>query len=406
MSERLGWSFWLVLILVSGVLGASEPQSSHNHGIRFQVLHHFTGGNDGYYIPGGLVKDRHGNLYGIAVTHYGGSEYGLLFELTRIGQSYKFLVLYNFDRSDGFNCYGTPAPDNHGNIFGVCSFGGRNEQGTLWKYSRLGHFTVLHNFTYADGLAPQDSIAVDDSGNIYGTSFEAGPNGGGTLWQYSSSSRSFNVLHGFSNGDDGGGLQAGPRIDVKTGVIWGTTRYGPNCSDCGNGTVWTYDPSSGIFSTVVDFDSTGILEADSRLILDAQGNVFGTAWGAQGVPHSCGVVYELRRNGNNYTPIILHQFLDNNRDGCSLYGRVRFDDSGNLLGTTYWGGEFKAGTVYKLKCQDGDWQEEILHSFDNRDGWGPQSGLKTDHKGNWFGTTSFGGKYNRGTVFQISGVQP
>jgi len=102
----------------------------------------------------------------------------------------------------------------------------------------------------------------------------------------------------------------------------------------------------------------------------------------------------------------LHQFLDNNGDGCSLFGRVRFDDSGNLLGTTYAGGEFNAGTVFKLKHRDGEWQEEILHSFDFSDGWGPQSGLKTDHKGNWFGTTAYGGQYNRGTVFEISRVQP
>jgi uncharacterized repeat protein (TIGR03803 family) len=96
---------------------------------------------------------------------------------------------------------------------------------------------------------------------------------------------------------------------------------------------------------------------------------------------------------------------DANRDGCYPFGRVRWDQQGHLFGTTYNGGDFGDGAVYELKHGEGGWQETILHSFDLSDGWRPQSGLVTDGRGTFFGTTAMGGKYKWGTVFEISGVR-
>jgi len=391
------------LILVVSTFAASKAPLGHDHGVRFRVLHNFTGGADGCCILGGLARDYHGNLYGVAYSDNGLSGDGVLFKLTHTQQGYSFHVLHNFSAKTGRECITTPTLDRWGNLFGVCSGGGDlNGDGTLWEYSHRGKFTVLRIFGGPpDGQSPQDSVAVDKSDHIYGTSYTWGPGGSGTFWRYSLHTGTFTLLHAFADGDDGGLLPAGPKID-HTGMVWGTTETGPNCYYCGHGTVWNYDPSTGTFATLLDLDNFDILAPQSRVVVGKQGNVYGTAFGTSG-QYDCGLVYELQK-ANNYAPIVVHQFDNSNGDGCDPFGRVRFDQPGHLLGTTYDGGDFGDGAVYELKHQNGIWQETILHSFDLSDGWRPQSGLTTDRKGNWFGTTAMGGKHTWGTVFEISGV--
>jgi uncharacterized repeat protein (TIGR03803 family) len=87
------------------------------------------------------------------------------------------------------------------------------------------------------------------------------------------------------------------------------------------------------------------------------------------------------------------------------FGNVALDARGKLIGTTYAGGSFGDGTVYELEPVNGGWRETILYSFNISDGLRPQSGLITDGKTNWFGTTSEGGNYGQGVVFELSGVR-
>jgi len=373
--------------------------------ITFKVLHSFTGLRDGCCILGGLARDGWGNLYGIAYLNNSLSGDGDLFKLTPTSRGYKFSVVLNFSASKGRECQSTPAVDGSGNVFGVCVGGGGIDRGTLWEYSNTGKFRVLHEFGGPpDGMSPQDSVVLDHGGNIYGTAYTWGPGSSGTFWKYSLRSGLFKLLHGFTDGDDGGLLPAGPRLDEIGGLVWGTTEVGPNCYYCGQGTVWNYDLSSEKFTTVLDFSSSNILAPQSRLSIGMKGNVIGTAFGTEGGRNNCGLVYELQKD-NSYMPAVLYQFTGQTGDGCYPFGRVRWDRQGHLLGTTYGGGTNGDGVVYELVQKNSRWQETILHSFDLTDGTRPQAGLVTDHKGNWFGTTASGGKYKNGTVFEISGVQ-
>jgi len=370
-------------------------------GLSFKVVYNFTGGNDGCCIYSGLGRDSSGNLYGVAYSGDNETGNGDLFKLINKNGFYLFAILHSFSGSDGRNCQGTPAVDKSGNVFGVCSAGGGPQDGVLWAYSHAGKFTVLHTFGGpGDGMMPQDNLALDGAGNIYGTTYTYGAKGSGTLWRYSLSSRTFKVLHAFADGDDGALLPTGPAID-KNGVLWGTTEFGPNCYYCGDGTAWSYDPSSSTFTTIVDFSSGGIEEPTSRLALDQEGNLYGTA-SEQGVENDCGVVYELPKE-NAYQPEVLYHFIQGT-DPCYLYGWLTFDKHGNLLGTSYNGGSSDDGAVYGLVPGNGTWREITLHSFNYSDGWRPQAGLVTDNQGNWFSTTSLGGKLTWGTVFVITGV--
>jgi uncharacterized repeat protein (TIGR03803 family) len=87
-------------------------------------------------------------------------------------------------------------------------------------------------------------------------------------------------------------------------------------------------------------------------------------------------------------------------DGSIPYAPLIRDAAGNLYGTTGTGGATNAGTVFEINNQG---VETILHSFGGPpDGGGPFAGLVRDREGNLYGTTSYGGAHNLGTVFEFT----
>jgi uncharacterized repeat protein (TIGR03803 family) len=80
------------------------------------------------------------------------------------------------------------------------------------------------------------------------------------------------------------------------------------------------------------------------------------------------------------------------------------DSAGNLYGTTVEGGRYNSGTVFELSpAAGGVWTEKILHHFNSNteDGYEPFGGVTLDAAGNIYGTTNIGGAYNAGTVYEI-----
>jgi len=101
---------------------------------------------------------------------------------------------------------------------------------------------------------------------------------------------------------------------------------------------------------------------------------------------------------------VLHAFGKSN-DGGGLWGSLAFDPQGNLYGTTSGGGVYGHGTVFQLKQDpNGNWAESLLHSFHNNDPDGdePSSTLILDQAGTLYGTTPVGGGPDTyGTVFKM-----
>jgi hypothetical protein len=112
----------------------------------------------------------------------------------------------------------------------------------------------------------------------------------------------------------------------------------------------------------------------------------------------------------------LYNFAGN--DGAQPTGRLIFDKSGALYGTTDIGGATGSiinggcvsvsvcGTVFKLTPpakKDGVWTETLLHVFNgNIEGYGPLAGLIPDESGAPYATTSAGPGIDDGTVFKLT----
>jgi uncharacterized repeat protein (TIGR03803 family) len=101
----------------------------------------------------------------------------------------------------------------------------------------------------------------------------------------------------------------------------------------------------------------------------------------------------------SYGETVLHSFTSSPDGSAPLSTLVR-DTQGNLYGTTQYGGEFSAGTIFKL---DAAGNETVLYSFGGvkGDGEAPEAGLVMDTRGFLYGTTSGGSNCN-GTVFKFN----
>lgn len=102
---------------------------------------------------------------------------------------------------------------------------------------------------------------------------------------------------------------------------------------------------------------------------------------------------------------VLHAF-GSGKDGAGLWAGLVLDGKGNLYGTTSGGGAYGQGTVFELMpSSSGKWSEVVLHSFPSspNDGQDPTGGLILDAAGDLYGTTEGGGgPYRYGTVFRLT----
>jgi uncharacterized repeat protein (TIGR03803 family) len=137
------------------------------------------------------------------------------------------------------------------------------------------------------------------------------------------------------------------------------------------------------------------------LIADDSGNLYGTAWGGGNAGTGCdalgcGLVFRVGPDGA-FTA--LHIF-GGDADGGNPSAALLRDQAGNLYGTTARGGPKGYGTVFRI---DAVGHETILHSFlgGHDDGVDPAGPLISDQAGNLFGTTNGGGAANAGIMFEL-----
>jgi len=99
---------------------------------------------------------------------------------------------------------------------------------------------------------------------------------------------------------------------------------------------------------------------------------------------NCGVVYGSARLGGRGKNKSFHAFgVTSQTDGANPYAGVIVDPAGYVYGTTYHGGNFGFGTVFKI---DPSGAETVLYSFTGgADGGGPQAALVSDGDRNLYG---------------------
>lgn len=239
-------------------------------------------------------------------------------------------------------------------------------------------YTVLHNFTGgADGGTPTSTLVMDGAGNLYGTTYNGGNTGSscdhscGTVFKMKPSGQGWVLtpLYQFTGGSDGANPEAGVTFGPN-GSLYGTTLQGG--TPCSSGSVY-----------------------------------------------GCGTVFNLRPQAHAcssalcpWMETVLYRFAGGSNDGALPLAQVTFDQSGNLYGTTYEGGNYTSncyygddycGAVFELTPSNGVWTESVPWLFTGgNDGGVPEAGLTLDAAGNLYGTTFEGGVGGGGVVFQLT----
>jgi uncharacterized repeat protein (TIGR03803 family) len=408
LRDAMGSFFCIVISAALLIAPAAQAQS-------YNVVHPFTGGSDGGYPYFGLTKDRAGNFYG--ALNYGGIYgNGLIYKLSRDGSTWLITPLYSFKGGDdGAAPYASPIFGPDGALYGTTSTGGSSGyyDGTVYRLAPPASAckaalcewseTVLYRAATDQGCGVTGQPAFDRAGNLYGTVGGCGAHQGGYVFQLSPTGGGWNsqVLYAFNpiDSNDCNDPQGGVVLDAA-GNLFGTANTG--CVG-NNGGVWevTQTPSGWTEIIVHSFDNRRDGNGSTAgLTPDGHGNFFGTTMDLG--PSGGGTVFELTPLGQVWTLSVVHAFSDQDQNGRFLNAPVSLDAAGNIYGTTVGCLGYR-GTVFKLMLSDHGWTATVLYRFTGgADGGDPVSSVVMDASGNLYGTASDDGAHNVGVIWQIT----
>jgi uncharacterized repeat protein (TIGR03803 family) len=268
--------------------------------------------------------------------------------------------------------------------------------------SRAQTFSILYNFSSVPGTGAWSKAPLlrDSAGNLYGTTSANTSVGGNGLVFKIDAEDEYSILYSFAGVPDGYN-PTGALIEDGEGNLYGTTLDGGAYY---GGTVFKF-AKTGEETLLHSFSgSTGDgIAPYAGLIRDGSGDLFGTTtYGGTGsCSGGCGTVFEISKAG---VETVLYSFPSTAVGSYPASALVR-DSEGNLYGTTYYGGlSCNCGTVFKLHRSGSIWEETVLHEFSGglEDGSGPEGSLVLDPAGNIYGTTYVGGAHSVGTIYKMT----
>ena len=355
---RIGlWTTVVTLAVSVWLIAAATDAQAQT----FSVIHSFTGGGDGSNPTIGVTLDGGGNLYGGTslggnTSEYCGPTCGMVFKMVHAGSGWIYYPLYLFTGQDG-GAGGQLTFGPNGSLYGI---GGSYAYNLRPPATRCSSFLCEWNdtvdWTFCCGIYSAGGLTFDQAGNMYGA----------------------DEIAGYINHCSGG---------LGCGYIF---KLVPSSEGWTENVIYEFHGGDGAHPT-------------SRLIVDQAGNVYGTTAGLFGGDGN-GNVFELTPSGAGYwNETILYSFQDGS-DGEFPTGGVIFDPEGNLYGAASTGGANGGGTVFELTPANGGWSFHLLFSLNGTGLWqgGVTSSLIMDAAGNLYGTESYNGAHNLGSVFKLT----
>lgn len=251
----------------------------------------------------------------------------------------------------------------------------------------------LQSIASLDGTYTIGSLISDSAGDLFGLtngSVNAVAHSNGTIFEIPAGTKSAITLASFpatgTNLEPSGNLA----IDAQ-GDLFGTTEVGGSDDE---GTIFELPKGSATINFLASFGDENGTYPLSGVIIDRAGNLYGTT--ASGGAYNSGTVFELPAN---FTNIQILASIGGSGGGATPYSGLYRDPNGNLFGTTEFGGDFNAGTIFEVTSA-GVYQTII--SLAGPDGEYPTNTLVADAQGNLYGTTYQGGADNDGTIFELA----
>ena len=247
--------------------------------------------------------------------------------------------------------------------------------------------------SYGNGAEPRNGVILDSSGNIFGTAYYGGDNNRGTVYEVVKGTNTNKALTSFG-GDSPGAYPAGNIAMDGGGNIYGTTESGGKAN---LGTIYKLASGTSTVTTLATFDRGKYGASAVGLVSDGSGNLYGGIY--YGGPSDYSAVYELLNGSSAVTTLATFSSIDE-------ISALTLDGSGNIFGTTHVGGalndrnSYGNGSIFEIAKGSGT--VTTLASFNGTNGYSPVGGITFDGDGNMFGTTTLGGAFNKGTIFEFA----
>jgi uncharacterized repeat protein (TIGR03803 family) len=371
--------------LVAGSLVALCMSAPPACGQTLEVLHSFQGTDGAHPYNTAMIQGRDGNFYGTTssggdLSLHNGFGYGTVFKMTPAGALTTLVVFHGSDGSGPDSGGLVQGPDATG-FGGDLSVNNGSGAGTIYKMTPDGTLTTLVQFDGITGLTPNKLLRGSD-GELYGTTRGGGSSGSGIVFKVGLDGTS-TVLANFDgrNGRPLGGLAQG-----SDGNFYGTTAsFGPGSY----GSVYSVT-ADGVLTTLVVFNKSNGVNPLGELVQGSDGGLYGTT---PSYFLAAGTFFMITADGALNTLFSARPF---DTEGWPLVlGR-----GGNFYGVTY-PGPGSDGTVFQMTPTG---TLTTLVSFPNNvlTNGTPETPLVEGTDGNLYGTTYSGGSYDNGTVFRIA----
>lgn len=284
-------------------------------------------------------------------------------------------------------------------LLGLASTGGTGSKGTAFSIKTTGaDFKVDRSF-FNMGIRPYGDLIRGKDGLYYGMTASGGTYNYGTIFKMTSGG-AVTVLRNLNFAD--GTRPTGSLVQASDGYFYGMTNGGGDTSSYKDATIFRIS-STGSFKVLRTlYYFTDGKPANDRLVQGADGYLYGTT--SYGGEDEAGTIFKINLSGSDFQ--VIHHFYYNFEGGYPLSGLVEGAD-GNFYGTTRaGGGTGYDGTIYRVS-PSGSFQTLVRLKKGTTNGDKPAGGLIRGSDGNFYGTTRFGGDitispHGYGTIFKMT----
>ena len=271
--------------------------------------------------------------------------------------------------------------------------------------------TTLADFG-SDGTGPFGIIQASN-GNFYGVTDYGGsgpyctiPSGCGTIFEITPAGRVTTLYNFCSQKSCTDGAFPNGLVQASNGNFYGTTVLrGAHYQ----GTIFAITPT-GKFTALYSFCAQTSCPDGSHpagaLVQGVDGSLYGLTTNggfSQFCQYGCGTMFKITLSGQFTSVFDFCAKTNCVEEGRNPMQGLILAPSGDFYGTTSGGGKPQEGTVFKITPSGMLTQLHAFYSLPNgADGWEAQAPLTLGGDGNFYGTASRGGTFKSGTLFKIT----
>jgi len=274
-------------------------------------------------------------------------------------------------------------------LYGTTFNGGNEGGGTVNKFMpATNNLIVSKSFESNDSYPYFTNFIQASDGKLYGMTSNGGSSGYGVIFSFDPSSSIYTKLKDFDWAN--GANPYGSLMQASDGRLYGMTASGGNS---GLGVIFSFDPTSSTYSKLKDFDNTNGASPRGSLVQASDGKLYGMTY--SGGSSGYGVIFSFDPSASNYTKLKDFDYAN----GANPYGSLAQASDGKLYGMTNQGGSSDGGVIFSFDPSSFTYTK--LKDFDNTNGAYPYGSLVQASDGKLYGMTDQGGSSGYGVIFSF-----